>query len=159
MASRHDCKGSEVRGASYAGGPPSITGEIRTVEGRYRAWGQSLNVETGLIRFNGPYNNPSWTFWLCVPTSPSRPVCRCWEQPARRVCFCIPTLSCRMQKSCPGSSWAAILLQAVPAVHFCSKRLWHFWPAATAAAARLPAAWGWMKWASREAVMATPKRP
>lgn len=49
----------EVRGASYAGGPPSITGEIRTVEGRYRAWGQSLNVETGLIRFNGPYNNPS----------------------------------------------------------------------------------------------------
>ena len=49
----------EVRGASYAGGPPSITGEIRTVEGRYRAWGQSLNVENGLIRFNGPYNNPS----------------------------------------------------------------------------------------------------
>ena len=49
----------EVRGASYIGGPPSVTGEIRTEEGRYRAWGQSLNVETGLIRFNGPYNNPS----------------------------------------------------------------------------------------------------
>lgn len=49
----------EVRGASYIGGPPSVTGEIRTEQGRYRAWGQSLNVETGLIRFNGPYNNPS----------------------------------------------------------------------------------------------------
>ncbi|QXZ09484.1 translocation/assembly module TamB domain-containing protein [Comamonas sp. Y33R10-2] len=49
----------EVKGASYVGGPPSVTGEIRTEQGRYRAWGQSLNVENGLIRFNGPYNNPS----------------------------------------------------------------------------------------------------
>ena len=49
----------EVKGASYLGGPPSVTGEIRTEQGRYRAWGQSLNVENGLIRFNGPYNNPS----------------------------------------------------------------------------------------------------
>lgn len=49
----------QVRGASYLSGPPSVTGEIRTEQGRYRAWGQSLNVETGLIRFNGPYNNPS----------------------------------------------------------------------------------------------------
>ncbi|MDR2297814.1 MAG: translocation/assembly module TamB domain-containing protein [Comamonas sp.] len=49
----------EIKGASYAGGPPSVTGEIRTEQGRYRAWGQSLNVENGLIRFNGPYNNPS----------------------------------------------------------------------------------------------------
>ena len=40
-------------------GMPRITGEISTVEGRYRAWSQVLNVETGLIRFNGPYNNPS----------------------------------------------------------------------------------------------------
>ena len=35
-----------------------MTGEVRTDEGRYRAWGQMLDVETGLIRFNGPYNNP-----------------------------------------------------------------------------------------------------
>ena len=34
-------------------------GEIRTVAGRYRAWGQSLDVETGLIQFGGPYDNPS----------------------------------------------------------------------------------------------------
>ncbi len=49
----------QVQGPTVAGGPPRITGEIRTVQGRYRAWGQSLDVETGLIRFNGPYANPS----------------------------------------------------------------------------------------------------
>jgi translocation and assembly module TamB len=49
----------EVQGASRAGGPPRVTGEIRTEQGRYRAWGQSLDVESGLIRFNGPYDNPS----------------------------------------------------------------------------------------------------
>ncbi len=49
----------EVQGASVAGGPPRITGEVRTEQGRYRAWGQSLDVESGIIRFNGPYNNPS----------------------------------------------------------------------------------------------------
>jgi translocation and assembly module TamB len=38
---------------------PRITGEIRTVNGRYRAWGQSLDVESGVIRFNGPYANPA----------------------------------------------------------------------------------------------------
>lgn len=49
----------EIQGASVPGGPPRITGEVRTEQGRYRAWGQSLDVESGLIRFNGPYNNPS----------------------------------------------------------------------------------------------------
>ena len=49
----------DVRGASSPGAPPRITGEVRTVQGRYRAWGQVLNVETGIARFNGPYDNPS----------------------------------------------------------------------------------------------------
>ncbi|PAT31333.1 DUF490 domain-containing protein [Vandammella animalimorsus] len=40
-------------------GPVSVVGEIRTDEGRYRAWGQALNVERGVVRFNGPYANPS----------------------------------------------------------------------------------------------------
>jgi translocation and assembly module TamB len=48
-----------VRSANYGSGPFSIFGEVRTVEGRYRAWGQALNVETGVVRFNGPYSNPS----------------------------------------------------------------------------------------------------
>jgi translocation and assembly module TamB len=42
-----------------AGGAPRVTGEIHTEQGRYRAWGQALDVETGLIRFNGPYDNPA----------------------------------------------------------------------------------------------------
>jgi translocation and assembly module TamB len=49
----------EIRSSAVPGAPPRVTGEVRTDEGRYRAWGQMLNVETGLIRFNGPYNNPS----------------------------------------------------------------------------------------------------
>ena len=49
----------DIRSNAVAGTPPRVTGEVRTDEGRYRAWGQMLNVETGLIRFNGPYNNPS----------------------------------------------------------------------------------------------------
>ncbi|WP_169168627.1 translocation/assembly module TamB domain-containing protein [Acidovorax sp. SRB_24] len=49
----------QVRGSSVASAPPRITGEVRTVQGRYRAWGQVLDVKTGIARFNGPYNNPS----------------------------------------------------------------------------------------------------
>lgn len=41
------------------GAPLRVLGEVRTVQGRYRAWGQVLDVETGLIRFNGPYDNPA----------------------------------------------------------------------------------------------------
>lgn len=37
---------------------PSLTGDVRTVRGTYRAYGQSLEIERGLIRFNGPYDNP-----------------------------------------------------------------------------------------------------
>lgn len=44
--------------ASGAGTAPRITGEVRTVNGMYRAYGQQLNVETGIARFNGPYDNP-----------------------------------------------------------------------------------------------------
>jgi translocation and assembly module TamB len=46
-------------GSTTPGAPPRVTGEVRTDAGRYRAWGQMLDVETGLIRFNGPYDNPS----------------------------------------------------------------------------------------------------
>jgi translocation and assembly module TamB len=38
--------------------PPRITGEVRTVAGQYRAYGQALNIETGIARFNGPFDNP-----------------------------------------------------------------------------------------------------
>ncbi|KRC23415.1 translocation/assembly module TamB domain-containing protein [Acidovorax sp. Root217] len=49
----------DIRSSSVPGAPPRVIGEVRTEQGRYRAWGQVLDVETGLIRFSGPYNNPS----------------------------------------------------------------------------------------------------
>jgi translocation and assembly module TamB len=49
----------EIRSTGVPNAPPRIFGEVRTVAGRYRALGQMLDVETGLARFNGPYNNPS----------------------------------------------------------------------------------------------------
>jgi len=39
--------------------PPRITGEVKTVKGQYRAYGQRLDVETGVARFNGPFDNPA----------------------------------------------------------------------------------------------------
>ncbi|MGK6305711.1 translocation/assembly module TamB domain-containing protein [Variovorax sp. DT-64] len=48
----------EIRSAAL-NAPPRITGEVRTVKGQYRAYGQRLDVETGIARFNGPYDNPA----------------------------------------------------------------------------------------------------
>lgn len=49
----------DIRSSAATGGQPRVTGEVRTVAGRYRAWGQMLDVESGLLRFNGPYDNPA----------------------------------------------------------------------------------------------------
>ncbi|MDB5891728.1 MAG: hypothetical protein JWP47_2559 [Polaromonas sp.] len=38
---------------------PRLTGEIRTVGGQYRAYGQRLDVEQGFIRFTGQLDNPT----------------------------------------------------------------------------------------------------
>jgi translocation and assembly module TamB len=48
-----------VRSNPQGSDPFSLFGEVRTVEGRYRAWGQALDVETGVVRFNGPMTNPA----------------------------------------------------------------------------------------------------
>jgi translocation and assembly module TamB len=40
------------------GAPPRLNGEVRTVSGQYRAYGQQLTIETGIARFNGPFDNP-----------------------------------------------------------------------------------------------------
>lgn len=39
-------------------GVPRLSGEVSTQGGRYKAYGQDLTIETGLLRFNGPYDNP-----------------------------------------------------------------------------------------------------
>jgi translocation and assembly module TamB len=38
---------------------PRLTGEIRTVLGTYRAYGQRLDIEEGVLRFTGPFDNPA----------------------------------------------------------------------------------------------------
>jgi translocation and assembly module TamB len=38
---------------------PRLTGEVRTVKGSYKAYGQQLEIEQGVLRFAGPYDNPS----------------------------------------------------------------------------------------------------
>jgi len=43
---------------SDADTPLQVNGEVRTDQGRYRAWGQALDVESGLLRFSGSYDNP-----------------------------------------------------------------------------------------------------
>jgi len=38
---------------------PRVIGEVRTVSGTYRAYGQQLNIENGVMRFTGPYDDPA----------------------------------------------------------------------------------------------------
>lgn len=44
-------------GPTLAG--PRVVGELRTARGSFRAYGQALDIEEGVLRFNGPYDNPS----------------------------------------------------------------------------------------------------
>jgi len=39
-------------------GAPRLSGDVRTEGGRYKAYGQNLSIETGLLRFTGAFNNP-----------------------------------------------------------------------------------------------------
>ncbi len=59
-------------GPLQPGGPPRITGEVRTEQGRYRAWGQSLDIESGIVRFNGGYDNPSLSILAIRPNISAR---------------------------------------------------------------------------------------
>ncbi len=38
---------------------PQLLGQINTVRGTYKAYGQTLEIEEGTVRFNGPYDNPA----------------------------------------------------------------------------------------------------
>jgi translocation and assembly module TamB len=49
----------DVRSNAGTGSVPRLTGEIRTVKGQYRAYGQQLDIESGVARFSGPYDNPA----------------------------------------------------------------------------------------------------
>jgi translocation and assembly module TamB len=38
---------------------PRVLGEVRTVNGTYRAYDQKLSIESGVLRFTGPYDDPA----------------------------------------------------------------------------------------------------
>jgi translocation and assembly module TamB len=61
----------EIR-SSAASALPRVTGEVRTLQGRYRAWGQMLDVETGLLRFSGALDNPALDILALRPNMATR---------------------------------------------------------------------------------------
>lgn len=40
-------------------GQPRLTGTVRTASGTFKAYGQQLDIDEGVLRFTGPYDNPS----------------------------------------------------------------------------------------------------
>jgi translocation and assembly module TamB len=49
----------ELASTPERGNVPRLSGELRTVGGTYKAYGQQLDIEEGVLRFNGPYDNPA----------------------------------------------------------------------------------------------------
>ena len=49
----------QLRSAAGANAAPRLTGEVRTVLGTYKAYGQQLSIEQGVMRFLGVYDNPA----------------------------------------------------------------------------------------------------
>jgi translocation and assembly module TamB len=47
-----------IKLASSAGAVPSARGSIRVVKGAYAAYGQRLDIERGILNFQGPIDNP-----------------------------------------------------------------------------------------------------
>jgi translocation and assembly module TamB len=53
-------------------GQPRLNGLVRTEGGRYKAYGQQLNIDTGVLRFSGPYDNPSLDIIALRPNLPQK---------------------------------------------------------------------------------------
>ncbi len=53
-------------------GQPRLSGQVRTEGGRYKAYEQQLNIDTGVLRFNGPYDNPSLDIIALRPNLPQK---------------------------------------------------------------------------------------
>lgn len=51
---------------------PEIVGSLHTIGGEYRAYGQWLEIEEGIIRFTGPYNNPQLDILAIRPRTEER---------------------------------------------------------------------------------------
>lgn len=53
-------------------GLPQLVGQVRTEGGRYKAYGQQLNIDAGVLRFNGPYDKPSLDIIALRPNLPQK---------------------------------------------------------------------------------------
>ena len=51
---------------------PRLLGQIRTVQGTYKAYGQRLNIEEGVLRFSGPFDNPALEIRAIRPNTTQR---------------------------------------------------------------------------------------
>jgi translocation and assembly module TamB len=51
---------------------PRLSGLVRTEGGRYKAYGQLLNIDTGVLRFSGPYDNPNLDIIALRPNLPQK---------------------------------------------------------------------------------------
>ena len=49
----------ELRSGTDPTHAPRLSGELRAIGGTYKAYGQQLNIEQGVLRFDGPYDNPA----------------------------------------------------------------------------------------------------
>jgi translocation and assembly module TamB len=71
---------------------PQLTGELRTVAGSYRAYGQVLEITTGRLRFSGAWDNPALDILAVRPNLEQKvgvqirgnaqaPLVRLWAEP------------------------------------------------------------------------------
>ena len=109
-----------------AAGAPRLTGTVRTFGGEYRAYGQQLDVERGVLRFTGAIDNPSLDILAVRPNLTQRvgvqitgtallPSVRLYAQPelpdAEKLSWLIVGRS-----SASGGAEAALLQQAALAL-------------------------------------------
>jgi translocation and assembly module TamB len=62
----------ELLSSASTRGQPRLSGQVRTAGGRYKAYGQQLDIETGVLRFSGPYDNPSLDIVALRPNLPQK---------------------------------------------------------------------------------------
>ena len=61
-----------LRSSAATGNAPRLEGEVRTVRGTYKAYGQQLDIEEGLLRFSGRYDNPTLDILAIRPNMSQR---------------------------------------------------------------------------------------
>jgi translocation and assembly module TamB len=140
----------EVQSGGPGGAAPRVTGEVRTVQGRYRAWGQMLDVESGLIRFNGAYDNPALDIRPAPPDQ--HPGVQARHRP--RACACTPTRAAGCRKTGPRGAGPQRLQRHAEAV-LLQQAAWACWAARAAPQPLWPAVSGWTNSASRPPTAAT----